>query len=419
MIDRICLLLEAMSVVVCLHHLYGEKFRLDIKTVGFLAVDMIIMEFINHYDLPKSYTLVIYPVIAGYCCLRFGYKIKKLFINNLLCIALIGVTQLSAAFLSYYLFNVSFFKELQLMMINLCAFLFMILIIKGINFCRISEGLQNREKIVVVTIGIGVTVLLFCVVAYKSLNGLLAYEYFFLMVLIIFTCMLCALLEKYRIESKKAMIELKMHELYADSYKTLIENVRMRQHEFDNHISTIYSQHLLCDTYESLVKVQKDYCKELEKENRYNKLLKYDNSVIRGFLYVKFLEAEKLGIEVSYKVVIDNLAIQMPVYKLVEILGDLINNAVEAMMETENEKKLHVSIIEVEDKVEIEVRNTSRYISNKERARFFEKGYSRKGENRGLGLYNVKKICEEYGFEIICDNKIIEDSNWLAFFVLN
>ena len=309
--------------------------------------------------------------------------------------------------------------NMVLLIANAMVFVIVVFLLPKLKIYNISVYLQSKEKIFVVSLIVCIVITLSYVINFKIFERLDIKRYVLLFLSIALICILIVQIGNLKLKANQMRIELKMHGLYAKSFESLIIDIRLRQHEFDNHINTIYSQHLLCDTYESLVKVQKDYCKELEKENRYNKLLRYDNPVIRGFLYVKFLEAEKLGIEVSYKVVIDNLAIQMPVYKLVEILGDLINNAIEAMMETEDEKKLHVSIIEVEDKVEIEVRNTSRYISNKERTRFFEKGYSRKGENRGLGLYNVKKICEEYGFEIICDNKIIDDSNWVVFIIHN
>ena len=89
MINRICLLLEALSIVICLHHLYGEKFKLDIKTVGFLAVDMILMTFIEFCKLPAIVSLLIYPIIAVYCGMKFGFTLKKIIVNEVLCVAIV------------------------------------------------------------------------------------------------------------------------------------------------------------------------------------------------------------------------------------------------------------------------------------------------------------------------------------------
>ncbi|MDO4302408.1 MAG: GHKL domain-containing protein, partial [Bacillota bacterium] len=201
---------------------------------------------------------------------------------------------------------------------------------------------------------------------------------------------------------------------YSDSFRGLIDHIRLRQHEFDNHINTIYSQHYIHKNYEDLITAQKSYCDVIMKENRFNKLLSGGNPIIIGFLYGKFVEIEKLGVEVSYKVVGVEDELDVPVHKIVEILGDLINNGVEALLADKERNKLYVSVIGANG-LYIEVRNESAHISYEEFDNFFAKDYSQKGENRGLGLYNVKQICDEYHMEISCDNKEVDGLNWLYF----
>ena len=67
------------------------------------------------------------------------------------------------------------------------------------------------------------------------------------------------------------------------------------------------------------------------------------------------------------------------------------------------------------DEFYIEVRNESQYIEYDVLEKFFDVGYSKKGENRGLGLYNVKQICEEFKLDIMLQNIEIEGVNWLSF----
>jgi sensor histidine kinase regulating citrate/malate metabolism len=59
--------------------------------------------------------------------------------------------------------------------------------------------------------------------------------------------------------------------------------------------------------------------------------------------------------------------------------------------------------------------NTSRKISYGEIEHFFQKGYSSKGEQRGLGLYHVKKICIANDIDIICENRELNGINGIAF----
>ena len=419
MIGRICLLLEALSIVICLHHLYGKKFKLDIATISLLAIDMIMMTTIDYFGWPSTLSIIIYPIIAIYCGIEFGFEFKKIIINNVLYMVFVSGSQLVAMVVYCYLFNVHYVNNYDLLIVNIIALFIVSIVFSKCKLSKISHYLQDRERILIVALCVSVCVAIFCLIKFKVINIFELSHSVLLFVSVIFICILASQLSKYRIKARESETELRMYRLYEDSFKQLVEDIRIRQHEFDNHISTIYSQHLISQTYEELVERQKEYCHELEKDNRYNKLLKSNNHMIRGFLYSKFLKIDQLGIKVSYEIAINELNIKLPVYKLVEVLGDLINNAVEAMLEEKYEKRLHVSIVEMESGVEIEVKNTSVFIPHKNIAKFFMKGYSEKGNNRGLGLYNVKKICDEYEFNIKCNNIMLDDLNWLSFKLTN
>ena len=126
-----------------------------------------------------------------------------------------------------------------------------------------------------------------------------------------------------------------------------------------------------------------------------------------GFLYGKFLEADKQGIDVEYTVKIDSLECNVPIYKLIEILGNLINNAIEALCKEEGLNKLKVVMLENPYEIAINISNECKNINYNQVSNFFKKGYSEKGERRGYGLYNVKKICEEY--DIVLETSIKEE----------
>lgn len=419
MITNICLLLEASSIVICLHHLYGEKFKLDIVTVSLLAIDMIMMQTIDYFEWPSVLSILFYPIIAIYCGMKFGFKLRALIINTILYIAIVSGIQLIATWLCYLVCGVQFFTSLGLLVVNSISFGIVLFILPACKLNRISLYLQDKDQIFIVTLFVSIVVAIFCLLKYKKINVLGGMQYIALFLIIIVICILAAQLGKYKIQSKEIETELKMHKLYADSFQNLIENIRMRQHEFDNHVQTIYNQHYAYSTYEDLVNAQKEYYEAVAKDNRYNKLLIAGNPVLIGFLYGQFVEAERHNIEVTYKVTIGEFDVGVPIYKIVEILGNLIKNAVEALETSETEKHLYVSVIEIEGVFEMEVRNVSKYMDFNERDMFFKKGYSQKGANRGFGLYNVKNICSEYMLNIICDNKTVDDCNWLYFLVNN
>ena len=133
-ITNMCLLLEVLSIVICLHHLYNEKVSFDIATISLLSIDMIIMTMINYLGLPKMYTIVIYPIIILYCGVRFGFEVKQLVINIVLCVILVGGMQMIGALLSYCLFRTQNFSDLKLLLVNCVVFFALIVFLSFVKF---------------------------------------------------------------------------------------------------------------------------------------------------------------------------------------------------------------------------------------------------------------------------------------------
>ena len=101
MVDRICVVLEALSIAVCLHRLYGKKFRFDIATASLMTIEMIMMQAIDYFGWPKELSMLFYLVVAGYCVVEFGFDLKRLIINNILNAIIICILQISALMLFY------------------------------------------------------------------------------------------------------------------------------------------------------------------------------------------------------------------------------------------------------------------------------------------------------------------------------
>lgn len=143
MITNICLLLEIFSIVFCLHYLYGEKVTLDIKTVSYLAIHMIILTTVNHYSLPQTYTLVTYPVIAAYCGIKFGFKIKPLVVNYILNIAITSSIQFIVLFIFYMIFRIQVIGTVGSLMVNGIAFIIVLAILPRCRLDKFSSFLQE------------------------------------------------------------------------------------------------------------------------------------------------------------------------------------------------------------------------------------------------------------------------------------
>ena len=152
MVVSLGFLFEALSIVLCLHYLYGEKPRLDAITITYIIIDVILMDVINLGQLGQIWTLLMYPIIILYCGLKFGFDIKAIFINNILYLIIIGIFQTTIMLV----FSVLFMNHKMGAMDNCIINAVMLgLIIGGLRKCKLeklSAILQSNEVLMVVSV---------------------------------------------------------------------------------------------------------------------------------------------------------------------------------------------------------------------------------------------------------------------------
>ena len=98
----------------------------------------------------------------------------------------------------------------------------------------------------------------------------------------------------------------------------------------------------------------------------------------------------------------------LPSEMLITVIGNLLDNAFEAMNEGADYKarqELTFGIYSKPGAVLITVDDTGHGIKPEHLARIFEKGYSTKSGDRGTGLYQVKTMVENFGGKIIVESQ--------------
>lgn len=119
-----------------------------------------------------------------------------------------------------------------------------------------------------------------------------------------------------------------------------------------------------------------------------------ERSEIKGLISSKIIHAQELGIEVGIDIVdsIDN--IKMDTIDFTISIGIIIDNAVEAAIESEN-KILNIAFINKNKSIIVVVENT--FPSELPPIyKMFRYGFSTKGDNRGIGLSNLREITNKY-----------------------
>jgi signal transduction histidine kinase len=199
----------------------------------------------------------------------------------------------------------------------------------------------------------------------------------------------------------------------------LINELRAKQHEFDNHIQAISMLADTCKDYDELTYEMKKYSNYIVKDNEISMLLKLNNKILAGFIYSKQKQANEKNLILDID--INNYFIETKVQdqQLIEIMGTLLDNAFDASGDNNNIK---LNINSEDNKLLIEVKNKSPYLDSKTIKRIFNKGFSTKKSDhkkiRGYGLYNLKNIIDNYNGKIYVHNEKDNNNNWVVFKVI-
>lgn len=194
------------------------------------------------------------------------------------------------------------------------------------------------------------------------------------------------------------------YKTYQPMMSDLIDDIRGKQHDFNNQITSIKMLPFSHSDYTSLKNALLNCSDIVISEYREADLLKINLTVVAGFLYSKIVQSRKLGKQLNVIIHEHTLKSMMPEYELIRVIGVLVDNALEAVKQGES-VSLHID--SKENKITITTINEGPELTPDLRQKMFSKGYTTKTEDRsrhGLGLPNLKKLVEQYDGRIYMDN---------------
>ena len=224
--------------------------------------------------------------------------------------------------------------------------------------------------------------------------------------------------QKNRMEKIEKEVQLREQAQYVKAFEEQLDRVRFKQHDIKNHLSVIYGMMEETKDSNKNFPLQKEYYDYLLDDKDYKQLVKGGNPIFTGFLNNKIQEMEAKEIDFQYEFAYINLESDLSVYEWIEVIGILLDNAVEAIENQPKElKKIYMELCQNEDQIILKVSNISRYISNIESTAFFQNGYSTKGKGRGIGLTKVKELVLQNNGEIVVRNINRDNQNWIEFII--
>ncbi|MFM0583549.1 sensor histidine kinase [Streptococcus suis] len=185
---------------------------------------------------------------------------------------------------------------------------------------------------------------------------------------------------------------------YSHHIESLYKEIRSFRHDYTNILISLNE----AIKEEDIVAIRSIYHEVIADSDRKFYDGKYDiarlsniqNPAVKSLLSSKMLEAQKKGIAISVEV---DAKIEPPALELIEfitILSILLDNAIDAAEQCTN-GNIVFAYFQEDDRKIVVVENTT--VEDKvSTSHIFEYGHSTKGDNRGIGLANVKAILDSY-----------------------
>lgn len=203
---------------------------------------------------------------------------------------------------------------------------------------------------------------------------------------------------KKEMQYENRKIELENLKEYNSNLEAMYNDMRGFRHDYTN-ILTAMSGYIEEKNIEGL---EKFFYKKIvplnsemnRKNNRIGLLQNIHITEIKGLIASKVIRAQELGIDVLVDIVEPVDKIDMDIIDLSRTIGILLDNAIEAAIECEK-SWIKLTFIQKENFVLLVFINSC-VERTPQIYQIFEKGFSTKGDNRGLGLYNLKEIVNKY-----------------------
>ena len=201
------------------------------------------------------------------------------------------------------------------------------------------------------------------------------------------------LIKKILMLKRSLAYEKQSYDCLVSSY----DGIRAFRHDFSNIMQAI-SGYLMTNDLDGLKGYYSSIFKDCEEINKLSVLSKdvLNNPPVLSLMAEKYHKAQELGIEFNIEVFTDLKNLNINTYEFTRILGIFLDNSIEACSNCSN-KFINVTIAknarEFYDYLVIENSCESETIDINQ---IFEKNFSTKPNNTGLGLWKVNKIIAKH-----------------------
>ena len=414
-------IIDTLLTCILICKIYSKICRVSKKekyTLGFiiLLVQMIYFYFFFSFN-SHSFILIIYYALTNVypIIFYFYFKFIKKFNNSkniFLSILFSLLYQSTHTFLSITSSSITGdllvqqYEPIFFFIINLISYF---IIDKIITYFRLELNYFDRDYMYPFLKKVLLTFILLYILSFISdIVSTIAHLNSFGSILssIVFICLLLTFFamnsHKDKIEKEIALNQKKFEQRhlqnYTDEIVGLYNEIRGFRHDY---AGMLVCMQMAIDSG-NLQEIDRVYNEVLVKANlklrsdkyTYFDLNNIEDSALRSLIAQSIVYARNNGVEFTLEVKDTITNLQIELLDLVRIMSVLLNNAVEGSIES-YKKQIEVAVIKMESEIVIVIQN-SYQVTPTHLENLFELGFSTKGENRGIGLNNVKEILDKY-----------------------
>lgn len=258
---------------------------------------------------------------------------------------------------------------------------------------KISDYLQPSLKVtVIINLILGISVIFinsYIISIYHFNFSATVKVIMILSLLVYFVFSMYSILRTNKLEQTAK--DLETEKIYNKTLSILHDNIRCFKHDFNNIVQVI-GGYIDLNDMNGLNKYYQSLLKECKLNNNLNLLnpQTINNPSIYSLLNNKYYQALQYGITMNFEIFSDLSTINFNIYEFTRILGILLDNTIEAAKET-TEKIIEIQF-KSDSKKQLFIIENSCADNNISTTKIFEKGYSTKKNNSGIGLWKVHNI---------------------------
>jgi len=151
-------------------------------------------------------------------------------------------------------------------------------------------------------------------------------------------------------------------------------------------------------------------------------LIHLERKILAIYLFTKMNQLKEAGFKCSLYINEYTIKHKMTDEKLIQSLEVLIDNAKEALETEGRDNEIRINIVQIDEEhseIAIEVLNKHEAIEDYNIwSKFFKKGYTTRDGKKGLGLFKLDRLSKENRFQIVFENREIDNENYICFSIL-